>query len=101
MRARAKTLGIVDAVTQERHIRNAVRDAIAGKIKQRRPGVIDGLMRSTPVRRFLANQMRKKAKEAALPQHYPSPYALIDHVGAAWRQFRHDARRPSVAPSPR
>lgn len=75
---RAKTLGIVDAVTQERHIRNAVRDAIAGKIKQRRPGVIDGLMRSTPIRRFLANQMRKKAKESALPQHYPSPYALID-----------------------
>ena len=34
---KAKSLGLVDAVTQERHVRNAVKDAIAGRLKRARP----------------------------------------------------------------
>lgn len=75
---KAKSLGLADAVTQERHVRNAVLDAVAGKLRQRKPGPLDGIMRMGPVRRFLANRMRGEAKKQALPQHYPAPYALID-----------------------
>lgn len=75
---KAKSLGLVDAVTQERHVRNAVLDAVGGKLKQRKPAFLDGIMRMGPVRRFLANRMRSEAKKQALPQHYPAPYALID-----------------------
>ena len=35
---RAKSLGLVDAVTQERHVRNAVKDAVFGRLKRARPG---------------------------------------------------------------
>ena len=33
---KAKSLGLVDAVTQERHVRNAVKDAVFGRLKRAR-----------------------------------------------------------------
>ena len=38
---RAKSLGLVDAVTQERHVRNAVKDAVFGRLKRARPGLLN------------------------------------------------------------
>ncbi len=38
---RAKSLGLVDAVTQERHVRNAVKDAVFGRLKRARPGLLE------------------------------------------------------------
>ena len=35
---RAKSLGLVDAVTEERHVRNAVKDAVFGRLKRSNPG---------------------------------------------------------------
>ena len=35
---KAKSLGLVDAVTQERHVRNAVKDAVFGRLKRAQPG---------------------------------------------------------------
>ncbi len=34
---RAKSLGLVDAVTEERHVRNAVKDAVFGRLKRANP----------------------------------------------------------------
>jgi 3-hydroxyacyl-CoA dehydrogenase/enoyl-CoA hydratase/3-hydroxybutyryl-CoA epimerase len=75
---RAKSLGLVDAVTQERHVRNAVRDAVFGHLKRTRPGLLNALLNFTPVRGFLASRMRAEAEKAAPREHYPAPYALID-----------------------
>jgi 3-hydroxyacyl-CoA dehydrogenase/enoyl-CoA hydratase/3-hydroxybutyryl-CoA epimerase len=75
---RAKSLGLVDAVTQERHVRNAARDAIFGRLKRARPGVLNALLNFTPVRGFLAGRMRREAEKAAPHEHYPAPYALIE-----------------------
>ncbi len=75
---RAKSLGLVDAVTQERHVRNAVQDAVFGHLKRARPGLINAILNFTPVRGFLASRMRTEAEKAAPRQHYPAPYALID-----------------------
>jgi 3-hydroxyacyl-CoA dehydrogenase/enoyl-CoA hydratase/3-hydroxybutyryl-CoA epimerase len=75
---RAKSLGLVDAVTQERHVRNAVKDAVFGRLKHARPGFINALINLAPVRGFLASRMRAKAEKAAPHEHYPAPYALID-----------------------
>jgi len=74
---KAKALGLVDAVTQERHVRNAVRDAVFGRLKRARPRPWQSLFRLGPVRGFLANRMRKEAEKAAPHAHYPAPYALI------------------------
>jgi len=75
---RAKALGLVDAVTQERHVRNAVRDAVFGRLKRARPGPLNSLLNLAPARGFLATRMRREAGKAATPAHYPAPYALID-----------------------
>jgi len=74
---RAKALGLVDAVTQERHVRNAVRDAVFGKLKRAKPGLINTLLNSGPARGFLASRMRREAEKAVPHEHYPAPYALI------------------------
>lgn len=96
---RAKSIGLVDVVTQERHVRNAVRDAVAGKLRTKKPGWLDGILRMDPVRRILANRMRAATKKSALPQHYPAPYALIDlfeqHGGTLSGMLA--AERPSFA----
>jgi 3-hydroxyacyl-CoA dehydrogenase / enoyl-CoA hydratase / 3-hydroxybutyryl-CoA epimerase len=75
---RAKSLGLVDAVTQERHVRNAVKDAVFGHLKRARPGLLNTILNLGPIRGFLASRMRAEAEKAAPREHYPAPYALID-----------------------
>jgi 3-hydroxyacyl-CoA dehydrogenase / enoyl-CoA hydratase / 3-hydroxybutyryl-CoA epimerase len=75
---RAKSLGLVDAVAQERHVRNAVKDAVFGRLKRASPGFLNGILNSGPARGFLASRMRSEAEKAAPHEHYPAPYALID-----------------------
>src|SRR4030088_2563624 len=75
---RAKSLGLVDAVTQERHVRNAVKDALFGRLKPAKPGPLNAILNFTPVRGFLASRMRAEAEKPTPQEHYPAPYALID-----------------------
>jgi 3-hydroxyacyl-CoA dehydrogenase/enoyl-CoA hydratase/3-hydroxybutyryl-CoA epimerase len=75
---KAKSLGLVDAVTQERHVRNAVKDAVFGHLKRAHPGVLNAVLNFTPVRGLLGSRMRAEAEKAAPHEHYPAPYALID-----------------------
>lgn len=84
---KAKTLGLVDTVTQERHVRGAVKAAVDGSLKSRKPGIMVGLLNSAPARSFLAPRMRRAAAKQAPRKFYPAPYALIDvwakHGGSA------------------
>src|ERR1700712_849914 len=41
---KAKALGLVDTVTQERHVRNAVKDAIFGKLKRAQSGPLNAIL---------------------------------------------------------
>lgn len=75
---RAKSLGVVDAVTQERHVLGAVKDAVRGKLTQKKPGIMHSVLNAGPVRGFLSTRMRKEAAKTAPQEHYPAPYALID-----------------------
>ena len=75
---RAKALGLVDAVTQERHVRNAVKDAVFGRLKRAQPGLLNTILNSGPARGFLASRMRREAAKSAPAEHYPAPYGLID-----------------------
>jgi 3-hydroxyacyl-CoA dehydrogenase/enoyl-CoA hydratase/3-hydroxybutyryl-CoA epimerase len=75
---RAKSLGLVDAVTEERHVRNAVKDAVFGRLKRAQPGLLISVLNAGPVRGFLASRMRAEAAKSASPEHYPAPYGLID-----------------------
>jgi 3-hydroxyacyl-CoA dehydrogenase/enoyl-CoA hydratase/3-hydroxybutyryl-CoA epimerase len=75
---KAKSLGLVDAVTQERHVRNAVKDAVFGRLKRSSPGFLNTILNAGPVRGFLGSRMRSEAEKAAPHEHYPAPYTLID-----------------------
>ncbi len=96
---RAKSLGLADAVTQERHVRGAVKDAIFGRLRPHKQGLLAKAMNFGPVRGLLANRMRGEAAKTAPKEHYPAPYALID----LWEKHGGDraamlaAEKPSFA----
>ena len=58
---KARSLGLVDAVAEERHVRNAVRDAIFGRLKRAKPGPLNRILNLGPVRGLLARRMRAEA----------------------------------------
>ena len=75
---KAKSLGLVDAVTQERHVRAAVKAAVEGDLKSSKQGLLGQLLNSGLARGLLASRMRREAVKKAPAEHYPAPYALID-----------------------
>jgi 3-hydroxyacyl-CoA dehydrogenase / enoyl-CoA hydratase / 3-hydroxybutyryl-CoA epimerase len=75
---RARRLGLVDAVTQERHVRAAVRAAVSGDLRKAKQGFAGSLLNLKPARRLLASRMASEAAKRAPRAHYPAPYALLD-----------------------
>jgi 3-hydroxyacyl-CoA dehydrogenase/enoyl-CoA hydratase/3-hydroxybutyryl-CoA epimerase len=78
----ARNMSLVDAVTEERHVLNAVKSVIDGSFrmpKRALPQRVIGAIASTAFgRRLFAKKMRSEAEKKAPHQHYPAPYALID-----------------------
>ena len=60
---KAKSLGLVDAVTEERHVRNAVKDAVFGRLKRAKPGPLNAILNLGPVSGLLAKRMRARGRE--------------------------------------
>ncbi len=75
---KARALGIVDAVTEERHVRAAVRAGAAGELRRPKQGLKASAFALPPARGLAARQMRRKTAERAMREHYPAPYALIE-----------------------
>ncbi len=75
---KARALGLVDEIVEERHVHNAVRAAIAGDLKRRGGGLKAGMFAFAPARRMAAKRMREEAEKSAPKEHYPAPYRLID-----------------------
>lgn len=79
IRARqAKALGLVDAVTQERHVRAAVKSAVAGQLKTARASFSVTALNLLPSRKLLARRMKSESEKKAPSKNYPAPSALID-----------------------
>ncbi|HEY0219140.1 MAG TPA: 3-hydroxyacyl-CoA dehydrogenase NAD-binding domain-containing protein, partial [Afipia sp.] len=93
---KAKSLGLVDAVTQERHVRGAVKDAVFGRLKRSTPGPLVAIMNFGPVRGLLGSRMRAQANKTAPQEHYPAPYALID----LWEKHGGDRKGMLAAEQP-
>ncbi len=75
-------------MTQERHVRGAVKDAIFGRLRPRTQSLPAKVTNLGPVRGVLANRMRSEAAKTAPKEHYPAPYALID----LWEKHGGDRR---------
>jgi 3-hydroxyacyl-CoA dehydrogenase/enoyl-CoA hydratase/3-hydroxybutyryl-CoA epimerase len=75
----AKSMGLVDQlVSPHAELRWAARRAVLKGRKSRGAGFIAKLSNWTPVRKFLAGQMRKQTAAKASPKHYPAPFELIE-----------------------
>lgn len=75
---KAKSIGLVDAVVEERHIANAAHAAILGDLVRPAARLRSKAFALKPARSFAARQMRAKAREKASPETYPAPFQLID-----------------------
>jgi len=75
---RARSLGLVDAVVPERHVKAAATAAVSGGLKAKRGGALNGLINSTYGRKLAARRMRAETTKKAPIAHYPAPHALID-----------------------
>jgi 3-hydroxyacyl-CoA dehydrogenase/enoyl-CoA hydratase/3-hydroxybutyryl-CoA epimerase len=76
--SRARSLGLVDAVTQERHVRAAATAAVGRKLTTRRRSGLASLVNFSPIRKLAAARMRRETEKKAPIVHYPAPHALID-----------------------
>src|SRR5262252_3106158 len=76
--SRAKSLGLVDAVTPERHVKAAATAAVTGLMRKRRGSLLIPLVNSHYGRAFAAQRLRKETAKKAPIAHYPAPHALID-----------------------
>jgi 3-hydroxyacyl-CoA dehydrogenase / enoyl-CoA hydratase / 3-hydroxybutyryl-CoA epimerase len=74
---RAKSLGLLDAVVPERHVKAAALAAITGSLK-RRSSVLIPVVNSQFGRKLAARRMRSETASKAPVEHFPAPYALID-----------------------
>lgn len=75
--SRAQKAGLIDALVPERHVGAALERAFNKKLKHRKKGLKSKLVNLPPVRRLVANKMRKQAARKAPPEHYPAPEKLI------------------------
>ncbi|MFX0545885.1 3-hydroxyacyl-CoA dehydrogenase NAD-binding domain-containing protein [Roseovarius sp. S1116L3] len=85
---KAKKLGLLDAVVEERHVADAVRAAADGKLEGREPGLKARAMSYATARGYAARQMRSQTEKKAPKAHYPAPHALID----LWEEHGDDAK---------
>jgi 3-hydroxyacyl-CoA dehydrogenase/enoyl-CoA hydratase/3-hydroxybutyryl-CoA epimerase len=76
---KAKTLGLIDQLVEERHIAAAVSAAVEGKIsKAEQTAWTSKPFDLALPRQLAAKRMRSQAASKAPPQHYPAPDALIE-----------------------
>ena len=84
---KAKALGIVDAVVEERHVASAVAAAVKGDLEGRDKGLKARALSYGTARSYAARQMRSQTEKKAPKAHYPAPHALID----LWEEHGDDA----------
>jgi len=80
---KAKKLGMVDQIVEERHVAAAVKAAISGDIEPGDHGMRGRVLSTKPARQLEARQMRSQSAKKAPSRHYPAPEALIE----LWEQF--------------
>ncbi|MFT7137367.1 MAG: 3-hydroxyacyl-CoA dehydrogenase/enoyl-CoA hydratase/3-hydroxybutyryl-CoA epimerase [Akkermansiaceae bacterium] len=75
---RAKSLGIVDVIAEERHVAAVVQAAANRKIDEHEQGLKARALGFEQARSLVARQMRSETEKKAPKEHYPAPYALIE-----------------------
>ena len=88
---KAKSLGLVDAVTQERHVRNAVKDAVFGRLKRARPGLLNSILNFTPGARLAGIADARGSREGRAARALSRALRADRPLGKARRRQGRDA----------
>ncbi len=90
---KARRLGLVDAVLEERHVAAAVEAAAAGQLGRARRSWKVKALNLPPIRKLAAQRMWTAAEKRAPSKHYPAPHRLI----ALWERHGADRRTMQAA----
>jgi 3-hydroxyacyl-CoA dehydrogenase/enoyl-CoA hydratase/3-hydroxybutyryl-CoA epimerase len=75
----ACALGLIDRAVPERQLRENALHMIRHRPRPRHASWAQQLLNSPPARHLLAPLLKWQTAKQAKPEHYPAPYALIDH----------------------
>jgi 3-hydroxyacyl-CoA dehydrogenase/enoyl-CoA hydratase/3-hydroxybutyryl-CoA epimerase len=92
---KALAQGFIDRIVTADDWRQSARDLLASGKPRRSAPFIDKLLNLAPVRPFIGRTLKKQVRARARPEHYPSPYAMIDlwvRYGASDDSYAAEAR---------
>lgn len=79
----AKKIGLIDEASPMRLLNSVADKILKQKPAKKKAPKISKLLNSFLMRPVIAMQMRKQVGKKAKPEHYPAPYALIEH----WQKY--------------
>ncbi len=83
---RARSLGLVDAVVPERHVKAAAQAAVTGKLKTRRGGVLIQLINTTPGRKLARQAHARRDREESDARALSGAVRADRSLGDPWRR---------------
>jgi 3-hydroxyacyl-CoA dehydrogenase/enoyl-CoA hydratase/3-hydroxybutyryl-CoA epimerase len=89
----ARRAGYVDRLVFPADAEAAARELIARQPKPRKAPLLDRLLSLPLLRSLVRRQLLAQVRERARPEHYPSPYAIID----LWSKYGAHGERAYVA----
>ncbi len=97
--ARAKKMGLVDQIAADRQMKAAAKDLLERRPAPQQARLLQRLLNWAPARHALAPLLSKKTAKLVNPDHYPAPFALIDHwknhAGERAEMFASEAQQVS------
>lgn len=92
----AKKIGLIDYAVPHRLLEHAACEVLLNKPDKRTAPRFSKILNNGLVRPLVAMRMRKQISKIALPEHYPAPYALINHwskhYGNEQKMLQHEAK---------
>lgn len=85
----ARSRGLVDRVVPRRQLEAAASALLWERPQPRRASWRKGLLNRQPLRSVVAGQLARRTGAKVMREHYPAPFALIDH----WRDSGGSRRR--------
>jgi 3-hydroxyacyl-CoA dehydrogenase/enoyl-CoA hydratase/3-hydroxybutyryl-CoA epimerase len=84
----AKRMGLVDSTAPQRQLKAAAVDMIKRKPQTKQPPFYHELLNQKLARPLLSKVLEREVRKKAKPEHYPAPFALIDH----WKKHADDRK---------
>ncbi len=92
----AKKIGLIDDAIPMRLLNSSAEKMLIKKPSKQKAPKISKVLNNGLVRPIAAMQMRKQVAKKAKPEHYPAPYAIIEHwqkhYGNESKMLQHEAQ---------